>query len=247
MRTGSCFLILVLAGAATACGTEIPSSSNASVSVDEAAIMSVLGHHRDSPAFVRLNDAPYPTALGTGANINVYVSANGYVPYASITPEATGSGVTLPVGTMILREVLEPTGAIKTLTLMYKGPKGFNPDLGDFWFGVTDASGRPVLDPSNVAKIGRLTECYGCHTPRAGDGYLFGVPASVRPLVTPPGTPVPPTPPPVTPLPPSPPPTQQPVCGDFFCNGSESCAVCSYDCGRCPPPDDDDDGSGGHG
>jgi uncharacterized membrane protein YgcG len=218
--------------------------------VDEAAIMSTLGGHRDSPAFVRLNDAPYPTALGTGADINVYVSTNGYAAYASITPEVTGSGVTVPEGTLIVREVLEPSGAIKTLTLMYKGPKGYNPDLGDFWFGVTDPAGKPVPDPAGAPKIGRLAECYSCHTPRASDGWLFGVPADVRPVVTPPTTPTPtPTPPPVTPLPPAPPPTAEPVCGDFFCNGNESCAVCPYDCGRCPDDDDDDDddGGGGHG
>jgi len=221
------------------------SSDNLSVSVDEAAIMSTLVGHRDSPAFVRLNDAPYPTALGTGADINVYVSANGYVPYASITPEVSGSKVTVPEGMLIVREVLEPSGAIKTLTLMYKGPKGYNPELGDFWFGVTDATGKPVLNDAGAPKIGRLSECYSCHIPRATDGYLFGVPADVRPVVTDPGTPVPPTPPPVTPLPPAPPPTPQPVCGDFACNGNESCSSCPYDCGRCDDDGGGDDGGGG--
>ena len=206
--------------------------------------MSTLGGHRDSPAFVRLNDAPYPTALGTGADINVYVSTNGYVPYATITPDTSGSNVVVPEGTLIVREVLEPSGAIKTLTLLYKGPKGYNPELGDFWFGVTDSAGKPVLDTAGAPKTGRLSECFSCHIPRATDGYLFGVPADVRPVVTTPGTPVPPTPPPVTPLPPSPPPTQQPVCGDFACNGNESCSSCPYDCGRCDD-DGDDDGGGG--
>lgn len=206
--------------------------------------MSTLGGHRDSPAFVRLNDAPYATALGTGADINVFVSANGYAPYATITPEKSGTNAVIPEGTLIIREVLEDNGAIKSLTLMYKGPKGYNPDLGDFWFGVTDSAAKPAVDAAGAPKIGRLAECYSCHTPRATDGWLFGVPANVRPVVTPPTTPDPePEPPPVTPLPPPPPPTQAPVCGDFICNGYENCAVCSYDCGRCP--DDDDHGGGG--
>jgi len=225
---------LLCAAAVTACNTApIPSNTadvDINVGVDDAAIMSTLAGHRDSPAFVRLNDAPYPTALGTGADINVYVSANAYVPYASITPETSGSNITVPEGTLIVREVLEDSGAIKTLTLMYKGPTGYNPELGDFWFGVTDAEGTPVLDAAGAAKIGKLSECYGCHIPRASDGYLFGVPANVRPVLTDPTEPVPPTPPPVMPLPPPPAPTPDPVCGDFACNGDETCETCAYDC-----------------
>jgi len=248
------FRALFLAGAVTGCSLSTTQPENLSVGVDEAAIMSTLGGHRDSPAFVRLNDAPYPTALGTGADINVYVSANAYVAYASIVPDKTGSGVNVPEGTLIVREVLEPSGAIKTLTLMYKGPAGYNPDLGDFWFGVTDAALAPVLDTAGARKIGRVHECYSCHIPRASDGWLFGVPAEERPVVTPPTTPTTPTeptpaptPPPVTPLPPPPPPTKVPVCGDFACNGDESCSSCRYDCGRCPGDDDGGDHGGGGG
>jgi hypothetical protein len=242
MRIGSCLAITLLPGVVTACEI-VSSSGDLAIKVDEAAIMSTLGGHRNSPAFVRLNAEPYPTALGTGADIHVYVSANGYASYGSITPEKSGSGIIVPEGTLIVREVLEPSGAIKTLTLMYKGPKGYNPDLGDFWFGVTDSAARPVLDAAGGPKTGRLAECYSCHIPRASDGYLFGVPADVRP-VRPTMTP---EPPPVPPLPPAPPPTAEPVCGDFTCTGYENCSVCSYDCGRCPDDDDDDDDGGGGG
>jgi hypothetical protein len=132
---------------------------------------------------------------------------------------------------------MEPSGAVKSLTLMYKGPPGYNPDLNDFWFGVTDPQGVPVQE-NGKAKLGRLEECYSCHLGRSNDGYLFGVPADVRPDVTPPD-PDPPTPPPVTPA---------PLCGDFTCNGGENCQVCPADCGICPVPpgdDDDDDDQGG--
>jgi len=239
MGTGSRLeLLLVIASTTSACSMDIASSDVFAIKVDETAILSTLAGHRDSPAFVRVNEASYPTALGTGADINLYVSANGYAQYASINPDAQGSGINVPEGTLIIREVLEPNAAIKTLTLMYKGPKGYNPELGDFWFGVTDAAAKPALDTAGAPKLGRLKECFSCHIPRASDGYLFGVPLDVRPMAIPtPTTPIPPT----TPLPPPPPPTQQPVCGDFACNGNESCATCSYDCGRCPPDDDGDD------
>jgi mono/diheme cytochrome c family protein len=113
--------------------------------------------------------------------------------------------------------------------------------MGDLWLGVTDASGNPALDEAGTPRIGRLTDCADCHAARASDGYLFGVAAAVRPKVV---TPTP-NPPPVPPLPTPPPPTPQPVCGDFVCNGAESCEVCSADCGRCHGPGDDDGGKGG--
>jgi hypothetical protein len=228
---------LVLGG----CGTSTGSQSYA-VSVDDTSVLSALAGFRDSPAFVKVNDAPYATGLGTGALVNVYVSAQAFAPYASITPEKTGSGAEVPEGTMIVREVLEPSGAVKTLTLMVKGPKGYNPDLGDYWFGVTDANAVPVLDTQGAKKLGRVEECYSCHTPRASDDWLFGVPAANRPGVgpgDPPDAGVPPPPPP--------PPSQEPLCGDFACNLGESCLTCPYDCGVCPPEGGDDHGGSGGG
>jgi hypothetical protein len=127
------------------------------------------------------------------------------------------------------------------LSVMYKAPPGYYPDMGDLWLGVTDASGNPALDDAGAPRIGRLTECASCHAARASDGYLFGVPAAVRPKVVTPTA----TPPPVPPLPVPPPPTPQPVCGDFVCNGAETCEVCSADCGPCPGDDDDHGGKGG--
>jgi hypothetical protein len=83
---------------------------------------------------------------------------------------------------MIVRAVLGAGGATETITLMYKGAPGYNPDLGDFWFGVTDASGEPrIVD--GVAQLGRLEACYGCHADRGDDDFLFGVPATNRVLV----------------------------------------------------------------
>jgi len=58
---------------------------------------------------------------------------------------------------------------------MGKGPAGYDPTLGDWWFGVTDASGAPLSDSSGE-EVGRLTDCHSCHIPRATDDYLFGVP-----------------------------------------------------------------------
>ncbi|HTE54758.1 MAG TPA: hypothetical protein VK698_28085 [Kofleriaceae bacterium] len=234
----------IVAAVLAACSSSaVPGGEDeAGLAVDEQAILSTLGGFRTSPGFVAVNQNEYETALGTGAAINVFVSAQAFAAYGSIDAEATGSGVTVPEGTFIVREVLEqPGGKVKTLTLMFKGPAGYNPELGDFWFGVTDPEGA-VLVENGLRKAGRLEECYGCHLPRAEDGFLFGVPGSNRAGATPPGEPPADEPPPDDPPPDEPPAPPVPVCGDFSCDADEDCASCTYDCGVCPDPDDDDHG-----
>jgi len=123
--------------------------------------------------FTKINRAPYASTLGP-FNINVYVNQD-VVAFRKLHPESSGSHVTLPVGTLIVRQVLDASGKVTKVTLMGKGPAGYDPTLGDWWFGVTDASGAPLSDSSGE-EVGRLTDCHSCHIPRATDDYLFGVP-----------------------------------------------------------------------
>jgi len=235
-RLAFSFALFALFSASCMSSEPMPTTT-AVAAVDDRAILSTLASFRTSPAFQHVNRDSYETALGTGASIDLYVSSNGFAPYATIVPEADGSGAEVPEGTLIVREVKEASGAVKSLTLMYKGPRGYNPDLDDFWFGVTDPAGVPVQQDGKP-RVGKLTDCYSCHLARAQDGYLFGVSADNRPGQDPP--------PVVEPPPPPPPPTSAPLCGDFICNGIESCQLCGFDCGICPPVGDDH-GGGGHG
>jgi hypothetical protein len=176
MRHGRTLLSLAVAVAVAvpAGGCLVPDPEPlASAEIDESSLLSMLPIYDGSPAFTRLNEEPYLTALPSGAALNVWVSSNAFAAYGGIAPETVGSGIEAPEGTMIVREVLDGAGAIETLTLMYKGPQGYNPEVGDYWFGVTDPDGKPI-------KMGKLEECYGCHQERAADGYLFGVPRGVR-------------------------------------------------------------------
>jgi hypothetical protein len=54
--------------------------------------------------------------------------------------------------------------------------RGYDPTLGDWWFAVTDANGKPLVD-QGVVQVDRLQACHQCHLERAHDDYLFGVPA----------------------------------------------------------------------
>lgn len=122
---------------------------------------------RDYKTFTRIDKRAYTSSLGA-FQINVYVDGDGG-QYRKIHPEVMGTGTKIPVGTVIVREVLDEAGKISKLTLMAKGPSGYDARIGDWWWGEADPAGNPT-------KLGRLTECHGCHIPRAGDDYLFGVP-----------------------------------------------------------------------
>jgi hypothetical protein len=124
-------------------------------------------------AFTRVNRAPYASTVGT-FNIDVYVSEAART-FRRIHPETTGSGVVMPVGTLIVRQVLDAQGQVTKVTLMAKQAVGYDATLGDWWFGVTDPTGVP-LDDGSGPEVGRMTACHGCHIPRAQDDYLFGVP-----------------------------------------------------------------------
>jgi hypothetical protein len=234
-------------------GSTAPLGSTATGGVDEAVVLSSVtnGAYKYSPQFAPVNRVAYASTAAAGIEINVWATSADVGSYAKIAPERSGSNVVLNPGAMIVREVLK-NGAVVKLTLMVKGPPGYNPDLGDFCFGVTDPEGVPLID--NGKKLtGKLSQCYGCHIPRKDDGYLFGVSEDARTppassgqdagiassdAAAPPSTvPPDPTPPPVlVPPPAQPPPAPVEVCGDFYCDANESCATCAADCGRCPTP-----------
>lgn len=126
--------------------------------------------------FQQVNRDPYASTLGA---FNIDVSVNKDVrDFRKIHPEIAGSNVVMPEGTVVVREVLDATGAVEKITLMGKGPAGYDPTLGDWWFGVTDPKGAPLVADNGGVQVGRMTECHSCHIPRATDDYLFGVPSA---------------------------------------------------------------------
>jgi hypothetical protein len=208
--------------------------------VDEAAVLAGIanGEYRYNPQFVPVNRAAYASTVVTTTKINVWVTSADAATYARVTPEASGSGVAITPGTMLVREVIGADGNIAKLTLMVKGPRGYNPTVGDFWFGVTQPDGTPIV-ADGTRQMGKLDQCFSCHMARASDGYVFGVPAADRMApgagggggagggssagasdggVTHPdmgaghGA---------------------DVCGDFVCGATESCESCRSDCHCC--------------
>lgn len=126
----------------------------------------------------RIDTRPFTSAIAS-VDVNCYAGGD-VAAYREIHPEQHGSGVQVAVGTVIVRELLDGSGNVEKLTIMAKQAPGYDPSLGDWWFGVTDPHGLPLRDDSGHVMLGRLTDCHGCHADRAGDDFLFGVSASVQ-------------------------------------------------------------------
>jgi hypothetical protein len=134
-----------------------------------------------APAFTHVSTDRYASEIADDISIDVWISTEAAAAYLAIDPDLDGSRVELPDGTVIVREVHDlASGELRKLTVMVKGPLGIVPELGDWWFAVTDANGAPLVDDSGAELAGAMPECQSCHLGRKDDGYLFGVPAPVR-------------------------------------------------------------------
>lgn len=132
--------------------------------------------------FQKVNDAPYPSALNAANHLDVYVSQTGAFSYLAVDPnEGQGPAVQIPEETVIVRQVLDAeTGRSKSFTIMVKGPIGYFPEGGDFYYGVFDVAGNPESE-NGVAMQGKLENCGGCHlVNRQQTGFVFGVPEAAR-------------------------------------------------------------------
>lgn len=155
-------------------------SDGGAVTIDEARILASVanGAYRHDPRFAAVSRQSYASAAAA-ARVNVWVTAADWGDYTRIAPDKSGSGASLAPGAIVVREVLDGSGAVAKVTLMAKGPAGYNPTVGDFWFGVTTPDGTPMV-AGGVMQMGKVQSCFGCHVGRASDGYLFGVPESDR-------------------------------------------------------------------
>jgi hypothetical protein len=134
-------------------------------------------HH----GFVRIDSRAFVSAITPPTvDVDVFVDPVGATAYRRIDPGRTGSGATVPVGTQIVRAVLDDHGAVAKLTMMAKGPTGTDPALGDWWFAETDPGGMPLTGDDGTPIMGAVAACQTCHADRAADDYLFGVAATDR-------------------------------------------------------------------
>jgi hypothetical protein len=137
----------------------------------------VRGFKYRGKGFVRVNNEPFRSTVSPSKSVALWVSEGGYDAFSEISPDERGSRAEVPVGTVIVREVLG-NGKIDTITVMVKLPEGAFPLGGDFWYAATDAGGTIRTDESDGSpQAGLLANCGTCHLRRDEDAFLFGAPA----------------------------------------------------------------------
>lgn len=115
------------------------------------------------PSWVKVNAARFPSEGHGGRWVDVYVEAD-YV-------DAYVTGGPAPVGMRIIKAGYadEAGTAFQALTVMGKMAAGYDPDGGDWYYGVLDRDGR-------TAKLqGKLAMCRDCHDTADVD-FRFGLP-----------------------------------------------------------------------
>ncbi|HXX69537.1 MAG TPA: hypothetical protein VEK07_20300 [Polyangiaceae bacterium] len=165
-----------------------PAVTEPSIIVDAQAALSQIANqaYTKSPAFTQASTL-YPSTKDP-VDIIEWVSADAAAAYAQIAPDVDAADVSLPTGSIVVRAVYAladagSDGAVQYLTVLVKGPPGTNPIVGDWWFGVTDPDGNPLLLPDGGPEVGfpMTGTCESCHNARGSSvDYLFGVPASDR-------------------------------------------------------------------
>ena len=123
----------------------------------------------------KLNVAPVPSVAVPGASLDLYVSETGMDNYMLARLDATGSGMALPEGTVILRVVRDAQGKVSKYTALAQRERGFNPP-SDLWFAVYDTEGKLTRDATGAPVEGAIASCTSCHLSRPDDGYVFGMP-----------------------------------------------------------------------
>lgn len=141
--------------------------------------LDMLGTATHYRGWTNVNRAPYVSSIASN-QVSVWVMTPDAAAYEAIRPEVDGSNAMVPRGTVIVREVLDASGQVAKLTMMAKGPEGYDPTLGDWWFAVTDPLCNPLSDDAGAEMVGRMEACHECHADRAADDFLFGVTGAAR-------------------------------------------------------------------
>lgn len=89
------------------------------------------------------------------ASVRVWGSPSAVDLFLSIDPDDPTQEVSFAEGTMLVKEHLDEELEVSGITVMYKGPEGYDPDARD-WFWARVRGGERT-------HVGRVQWCIDCH------------------------------------------------------------------------------------
>ena len=152
-------------------GDEGEGSAGESETVGEAGIDedAVVAQAVDYANFEQIS-APAPSAHGLADTVVVWVPPAFAAEYRAVDPDDADASAAFAPGTLFVKEHLDAEGTPAGMTIMYKGPEGYDPDNGDWWWAQADVDGT-------LNDAGAVGYCIACHSPREGADWVFGIPA----------------------------------------------------------------------
>jgi hypothetical protein len=112
---------------------------------------------------------PIPVLGSHGAMMQVWLQPEHVATYLSIIPSPRPE-LEFPAGTLIVKEHLDADSVPFETTIMYKGPAGYNPEGGGWWYAELDADGEVLVSGTD------LPNCVDCHASAAASDWIYGLP-----------------------------------------------------------------------
>lgn len=116
-------------------------------------------------SLTKISKTPFASKGHKGAMVAVYVTAAAAEQYRKLQG-------TYAEGTQVVKTHLK-SGKVQKLLVMQKMPAGYDPDNGDWFYGVYSPDGKKQMAG------GKLKMCVSCHDAQGSDtDYVIGVPKS---------------------------------------------------------------------
>ena len=119
-------------------------------------------------SFEKINAVAAGSQHGLADTVNIWVPSEYAGLYRSIDPADPNASASFPAGALIIKEHLDANAEPVGMTIMYKGPAGYDAQNDDWWWGNASLDG--VLNDQ-----GAVGYCIGCHMPQAATDWVFGV------------------------------------------------------------------------
>jgi len=161
----SATVLLLLFGFAACGGAESRSTAEHAGKVTGPGTGESLTDCSDWRSWVQMNDRRFRSKGHGGKWVDVYVEPAFGAAYLDRSHPA-------PRGMRVIKAGYRDDAGtqFEALTVMVKMEPGYDPEHGDWYYGVLAADG------TSAKMQGRLDTCIGCHHEAAEQDYLFGLP-----------------------------------------------------------------------